>query len=45
MCLMLIPGMIFQPILMFVDKAISLPQSRSPERCFIWAGSHLTQKQ
>jgi len=33
---------LFQPSLMFVVKARSLPKSGAPERCFIWAGSGLT---
>jgi hypothetical protein len=28
----------FQPSLVFVDKARSLPYSGAPERCFTWVG-------
>ncbi len=33
------PGKPFQPSLMFVDEARSLPWSEPPERCFTWVGS------
>ncbi len=38
------PGKPFQPSLMFVGKARSLPKSRAPERCFTWVDSCLTHR-
>ncbi len=35
---------LFQPSLIFVFQARSLPQSRAPERCFTRVGSELTPK-
>ena len=42
---MFVPGKPFQPSLMFVVKARSLPLSGTPERHFTWLGSGLTHKQ
>ncbi len=38
------PGRHFQPCLMFVSKARSLPYSGAPERFFTWVSSALTRK-
>ncbi len=35
------PTFLFQPNLMFVGKARSLPQNGAPERCFTWLSSSL----
>jgi hypothetical protein len=39
-----VPGKPFQPSLIFVVKARSLPKSGAPERQFTWVGSGLTRK-
>ncbi len=41
---MLVAGMSFQPSLMFVGKARSLPYIGRPERCFTWVGSDITHE-
>ncbi len=41
---MFAPGKPFQPSLLFVGKARSLPLSGAPERCFTWVGSWLICK-
>jgi hypothetical protein len=38
------PGRPFLPSLIFVNKARTLPQRGTPESCFSWAGSGLTQE-
>ncbi len=40
-----VPVRLFQPNLMFVGKARSLPKSGALERNFNWVGSGLTTKQ
>jgi hypothetical protein len=42
--IVLVPGKPFQPSLMFVGKAKSLPSSRAHEMCFKQAGVSLIQK-
>ncbi len=39
-----VPAKPFQPSLMFVGKAKSLPYSLASESCFTWVGSSLTRK-
>jgi hypothetical protein len=39
-----VSGKPFQPSLMFVDEARSLPYSGAPERYFTWVGPGLTCK-
>ncbi len=41
---MFVPGKPFQPSLMFVGKARSLPKSDAFERCFTLVGSGLNRK-
>jgi hypothetical protein len=38
------PGKSFQPSLLLVGKARSLPSSGAPERCFTWVSSCPTSK-
>jgi hypothetical protein len=40
--LVFVLGRSFQPNIIFVGKARSLPKSGAPERCVTWAGSGLT---
>ena len=41
---MFVSGKLFQPSIMFVGKAMGLPESGAPERCFIWVGPGLARK-